>query len=121
MVSVAHATSTLSPRDCGPAGAPADWNLEHVHFSDVLSALNPLQYLPVVGMIYRETTGQTVHPAFRIAVSAVASLLLGGPIGLAATMIGAVISEVADGASATPDAGRMTEAARAYQHVGRNV
>jgi hypothetical protein len=31
-----------------------------ISFGDVLSALNPLQYLPVVGSIYRAVTGDTI-------------------------------------------------------------
>jgi hypothetical protein len=53
-----------------------------VSFRDVLSALNPLQYLPVVGSIYRAVTGDSVGEPMRIGGSMVASLLMGGPIGL---------------------------------------
>src|SRR5579859_5767627 len=70
-----------------PTLAPPDWDLSHIEFSDVLSALNPLQYVPVVGTIYRELTGDEVHPALRVAVGAAMSVFL-GPVGLAATLIG---------------------------------
>jgi hypothetical protein len=96
------------------AAPPAALDVADVHFGDVLEALNPLQYVPVVGMIYREVTGDTVHPALRIAVSAAASILLGGPVGLAATMLLAVGGEVlgshGDGATAAD----WATAARAY-------
>jgi hypothetical protein len=53
-----------------------------VSFHQLLSALNPLQYLPVVGTIYRAATGDVIPDAVRCAGSMLASGLLGGPIGL---------------------------------------
>lgn len=52
-------------------------------FGDVLSALNPLQYLPVVGSIYRAVTGDTIPETLKTVGSLAVSGLLGGPIGLA--------------------------------------
>jgi len=102
----------------GPATvAPAEWDPSHITFHDVLSALNPLQYLPVVGMIYREVTGDEVHPALRVAVAAATSVFL-GPIGLAATMIGVAVDEVRHGRPA--GAGDQTaDAASAYRRAAR--
>ncbi len=51
-------------------------------FHDFLSAINPLQYLPVVGTIYRAVTGDTIPEALRDLGSMLVSGLLGGPIGL---------------------------------------
>lgn len=42
------------------------------------SALNPLHYVPVVGMIYRATTGETVPATMRVAGAG----LIGGPLGM---------------------------------------
>ncbi|HEY6432837.1 MAG TPA: hypothetical protein VIZ17_12720 [Acetobacteraceae bacterium] len=53
-----------------------------LRFSDVLSMLNPLQYMPVVGTIYRAVTGDTVPEAARLCGSMLVSGLMGGPIGL---------------------------------------
>jgi hypothetical protein len=53
-----------------------------VSFHDFLSAMNPLQYLPVVGTIYRAVTGDAIPEALRCVGSMLASGLLGGPIGL---------------------------------------
>ncbi len=53
-----------------------------VSFHDVLSALNPLQYLPVVGTIYRAVTGDIIPEPLRIMGSLVASGLMGGPVGI---------------------------------------
>jgi hypothetical protein len=104
----------------GPApAAPAAWDTSHVGFGDVLEALNPLQYVPGVGTIYREATGDSVHPALRIAVAGAASFLLGGPIGLAAAMIGAVVGEIAGGGSPSPTT--YAQADQAYRRLAREA
>src|SRR6202012_933217 len=51
-------------------------------FHELLSAMNPLQYLPVVGTIYRAVTGDVIPEMVRQAGSMLVSGLLGGPIGL---------------------------------------
>ena len=59
-------------------------------FHAVLSALNPLQYLPVIGTIYRAVTGDTIPDAIRRVGSLIVSALTGGPIGIVinlATMV----------------------------------
>ena len=58
-------------------------------FREVLSAMNPLQYLPVVGTIYRVVTGDQGSPALRTGVSMVAGMVMGGPLGLLTSMAGA--------------------------------
>jgi hypothetical protein len=63
-----------------PTAAP---DQSGVSFHDVLSALNPLQYVPVVGNIYRAVTGDIPPEPARIIGSFIASGLAGGPIGLA--------------------------------------
>lgn len=55
-------------------------------FRQLLSELNPLQYVPVVGTIYRAVTGDTIPDSARIAGSLVVSGLIGGPVGLAASV-----------------------------------
>ena len=62
-----------------PASAPFS-------FHDLLSALNPLQYLPVIGTIYRATTGDTIPEPVRAAGSMLVSGLTGGPVGLAVNL-----------------------------------
>ncbi len=64
-----------------PATAAPD--TPDVSFHDVLSALNPLQYVPVVGSIYRAATGDVPPEPVRIIGSLIFSGLTGGPIGLA--------------------------------------
>ena len=52
-------------------------------FHRLLSELNPLQYVPVVGTIYRAMTDDTIPETARFAGSLVVSGLTGGPIGVA--------------------------------------
>ena len=52
-------------------------------FHEFLSELNPLQYIPVVGTIYRAVTGDTIPESARTVGSLVVSGLTGGPIGMA--------------------------------------
>jgi hypothetical protein len=59
----------------------------HVSFHDVLSALNPLQYLPVIGTIYRAVTGDQIAEPVRRIGSMIASGLMGGPIGVAVDLV----------------------------------
>ena len=67
----------------GSAPGPAATSPQpQVSFHEVLSALNPLQYLPVVGNIYRALTGDCPPPALCMFGSFVVSGLTGGPVGL---------------------------------------
>lgn len=62
----------------------------------MLSALNPLQYLPVIGTIYRAVTGDQIPEAIRRVGSFIVSTLLGGPIG-AVTNIAMTVAEKVTG------------------------
>lgn len=68
-----------------PTAAPAAAALDAGHFSfhELLSELNPLQYLPVIGTIYRAVTGDTIPEPVRVAGSMIVSGLTGGPLGVA--------------------------------------
>jgi hypothetical protein len=61
-------------------------------FHAILSAMNPLQYLPVVGTIYRAVTGDAIPEPLWRAGSLLVSGLLGGPIGIM-TSIAATLAE----------------------------
>jgi hypothetical protein len=67
-----------------PTAAAPVTGADHHGFSfrDFLSAINPLQYLPVVGTIYRAMTGDVIPEPLRQAGSLLVSGLMGGPIGL---------------------------------------
>jgi hypothetical protein len=82
--------TTTSP---ATAAAPAMAAQGHgFSFHELLSAMNPLQYLPVVGTIYRAVTGDVIPEALRDGGSMLVSGLLGGPIGLI-TYIATAIAE----------------------------
>jgi hypothetical protein len=52
-------------------------------FHELLSELNPLQYIPVIGTIYRAVTGDVIPESSRSVGSLVVSFLTGGPVGVA--------------------------------------
>jgi hypothetical protein len=80
-----------------PAAAAATAVHDHgFSFHEILSAMNPLQYLPVVGTIYRAVTGDVIPEALRDGGSLLVSGLLGGPIGLV-TYIATTIAEKVTG------------------------
>ncbi len=78
MLEVAAPLSVTAPVQAPPAAAE-----HHVSFHDVLSALNPLQYLPVLGTIYRAVTGDQIPEPLRRMGSFIVSGVLGGPVGAA--------------------------------------
>ena len=55
-------------------------------FRELLSDLNPLQYIPVVGAIYRAITGDEGNSDLRFAASLGTSFALGGPVGVGITV-----------------------------------
>ena len=55
----------------------------HFSFRDLLSDLNPLQYIPVIGTLFRAMTGEVIPEPIRDAGSLVVSTLIGGPVGAA--------------------------------------
>jgi hypothetical protein len=80
-----------------PAAAPAAKSpAHHWGFAQVLSALNPLQYVPVVGTIYRAVTGDRIPEGLQIAGSLAVATALSGPIGLV-TGIATIIAEKVTG------------------------
>jgi len=83
-VSGPHGRETSLAEATQPARNPA------LTFHEVLSALNPLQYLPVVGTIYRAVTGDVGNPQLHVAGSLVGGLLTGGPIGALTSLVGIV-------------------------------
>ncbi len=67
------------PDGAGPIGPDQLWPtpITATH-EELMHCLNPLQYVPVVGMIYRAATGETIPAPCRVLGAA----LTGGPIGM---------------------------------------
>ena len=80
MVAALPETTSITVTAQRPQPAPP---AQPSFFHRLLSELNPLQYVPVVGTIYRAITGDTIPETARLAGSLVVSGLTGGPIGLA--------------------------------------
>ena len=86
-VATTNAFGLVQPTDGGPPVRPdAAPHPLKVSFDQVLSALNPLQHVPVVGRIYRAATGDDIPAPLKI----LGAGIFGGPIG----MIGAAIGEL---------------------------
>jgi hypothetical protein len=83
---MSEAVTALSDNGSRQTGSPVPAE-HHVSFHDVLSAMNPLQYLPVVGTIYRAVTGDQIAEPIRRIGSAIVSGLMGGPIGVAIDLV----------------------------------
>ncbi len=85
------ALSTAAPASAGiiDIGDPTKMPDHSVSFSDVLSTLNPLQYIPVIGSIYRAITGDAAPQAAQVLGGA----LLGGPLGLIASAASAIVEQ----------------------------
>ena len=70
-----------------PAATPQGAATPHPgFFRSLLSDLNPLQYIPVVGPIYRAITGDEGNPDLRFVASLGTSFALGGPVGVGITV-----------------------------------
>lgn len=66
----------------GTAVQPASTSQHDLSFHDILHALNPLHYLPIIGTVYRAATGDVIPEPLRVGGSMLVSGLLSGPIGL---------------------------------------
>ena len=80
------ATQAVSASSATAAGPPIADQHHGVSFREILSDLNPLQYLPVVGTIYRAVTGDVIPEPLRFFGSLLVSGLLGGPMGVAISL-----------------------------------
>ncbi len=66
------------PDGAGPIGPDQAWPQKvDVPFDQVMNGLNPLHYVPVVGMVYRAATGEQIPATMRVMGAAIT----GGPLG----------------------------------------
>src|SRR5580658_9185746 len=87
-------TQVTSASTAAPASPPIASDHHGFSFHDVLSALNPLQYLPVVGTIYRASTGDVIPEPLRRLGSLLVSGLLGGLAGVVISMVTTVAEKI---------------------------
>lgn len=77
---LANHTVTVLSRAVPPASpVPESYGIT---FRELLSDLNPLQHIPIIGTIYRTVTGDTIPESARTVGSLAVSGLMGGPIGI---------------------------------------
>lgn len=81
MTDVLPVGAALPPAAKPPASTPSGG-----FFHELLSDINPLQYIPVVGTIYRAITGDQGNPTMRFVASLGTSFAIGGPVGVAITV-----------------------------------
>lgn len=66
----------------GEAIKAAKADSQSIGFGDLIDAVNPLQHLPVVSVLYRHLTGDTISPAAKV----VGDTAYGGPLGLISSL-----------------------------------
>ena len=87
------ASGPLAPPTRPGAAAPAVAS-ETLSFDELLSSLNPLQYIPVVGTLYRAITGDRANEGVRDAGSLVLSAVMGGPFGVVANFATTLVEKL---------------------------
>ncbi len=80
LTAASPATSPAKPQTSPNPSHPSGF------FRSLLSDLNPLQYIPVVGSIYRAITGDQGNPDLRFVASLGTSFAMGGPVGVGITV-----------------------------------
>ena len=79
------------PDGAGPIGPDGLWPTPVAGtFADVMRGLNPLHHVPVVGMIYRAVTGETIPATMR----GVGAGLVGGPLGMLGAGLMGLVEEI---------------------------
>ena len=73
----------------GPEGCPQGWMPGPVSMTAAERghALNPLQYVPGAGMIYRAITGEDIPAPLKIAGAVATSAIAGGPLGALGSIV----------------------------------
>ncbi len=115
---------SVDPTAAAPSAAlvPQPVATSGVDFEFRLANLNPLQYLPIIGTIYRAITGEHIDPGWRIGGAVVTGALIGGPAGIVTSLLGVGFEELfhriigdAEPAGPTPDPATRRQAVAAYE------
>ncbi len=77
--------AALSMSEPPAAAAPSS----SISFDDFIDIVNPLQHLPLVNLVYRELTGDSIGPIAQI----VGGGIYGGPVGAVSGTVNAVVQE----------------------------
>lgn len=85
--SLAPSSTTNAMVDAKADIAYEDTQGDSFEFGDVIDMINPLQHLPVVGMLYRKFTGDTIKPMAQI----IGGAIFGGPVGAVSGTVNAVV------------------------------
>jgi hypothetical protein len=84
---VSFSYASINQSDKSVENTPDNKNKQEAfQFADVIDVINPLQHLPIVGMIYREVTGDELHPMAQI----IGGALYGGPVGAVIGTVNAI-------------------------------
>jgi hypothetical protein len=83
-MTVTSSTESITVTAPSPAAPKSHfWDGAEFGFTDILAVINPLQHIPIVGMIYRAVTGDTIGNVARV----VGDGLYGGLLGLASGVV----------------------------------
>jgi|HubBroStandDraft_1064217.scaffolds.fasta_scaffold00026_79 hypothetical protein len=83
-MTVASPTETITVTAQRPAPEKSHfWAGSEFGFRDIIATINPLQHIPIVGMIYRSITGDTIGNVARVAGDGI----YGGLLGLASGLV----------------------------------
>ena len=85
-MAIDQTTQAAVTASSGPSGSGTPPSSGGLSFRTLLSDLNPLQYIPGVGAIYRAITGDEGNPTLRFVASLGTSFALGGPVGVGITI-----------------------------------
>jgi hypothetical protein len=88
-IATTNAFGLVQPTDGGPPVRPdAAPHPIKVSFDQVLSAMNPLQHVPVVGRLYRAATGDDIPAPLKI----MGAGIFGGPLGVLGAAVGELLT-----------------------------
>jgi hypothetical protein len=91
---VSSVTGAVAPPTRPTGGSPPEAAPAQLSFRELLSSLNPLQYIPVVGTLYRAITGDRGNEGVHDVGALVLSGAMGGPFGVAASFATALVEKI---------------------------